>query len=445
MNNDTNNYRLATRARDGDENALSELIEHTRLRLYALAYAELRHYDDAHDVVVAALVQICLHIGQLQEPEHVDAWMNAIVRNEVRQHCRRRDPAPSEIVSGEINETRRQTDSCMMRLDIEQALERLPQDQAQVIVLFYWQRLSTLEIAAQLHRPEGTIRRWLHLGRQQLAIEMKEYEPMKPTDTAAIVHTDLSATQLRQLKKALRAGGYNAQIFTPSEITSVTYGSGLTGPLAGCAFVILDEFIGGRSALEYVMFVKSLPDTACTPICVLCSDTSDFTAGAYFVAGVDRLADRNRTEDMERLQLLNLRLMGKRIVVVEDEEITRQQLSAGLSRVGLTVVGMAANGEDGVALVLRERPDIVLMDIEMPVMDGLEATRQIMAQYRTCIIMLTAYSDWQEKAWQAGASGYITKPLTGISLRLQIHEALDRFHRKHGIKTARSRQSLPQN
>src|SRR5207253_9452419 len=62
-------YELALRARDGDRDALAELVERTRVRLFALAYAELRHYDDAHDAVASALLRICRHVGELRKPE----------------------------------------------------------------------------------------------------------------------------------------------------------------------------------------------------------------------------------------------------------------------------------------------------------------------------------------------------------------------------------------
>jgi DNA-directed RNA polymerase specialized sigma24 family protein len=62
MNPEPDEYRLALRARDGDREALTELVERARLQLFALAYAELRHYEDAQDAVAAALVQVCLHV-----------------------------------------------------------------------------------------------------------------------------------------------------------------------------------------------------------------------------------------------------------------------------------------------------------------------------------------------------------------------------------------------
>src|SRR5436309_5411375 len=85
MNPEPDEYGLALRAREGDPDALAELVARTRLRLFSLAYAELRHYDDAHDAVASALLQICRHIKELREPERVRAWMRSIVRNEARR------------------------------------------------------------------------------------------------------------------------------------------------------------------------------------------------------------------------------------------------------------------------------------------------------------------------------------------------------------------------
>src|SRR5260370_11903732 len=98
MDPETSEYELALRAREGDREALAELVERTRLRLFALAYAELRHFEDAQDAVAAALLQICRHVKELREPERVRAWMQSIVRHEVYRLRRgpRASPAPLE-------------------------------------------------------------------------------------------------------------------------------------------------------------------------------------------------------------------------------------------------------------------------------------------------------------------------------------------------------------
>ena len=111
-------------------------------------------------------------------------------------------------------------------------------------------------------------------------------------------------------------------------------------------------------------------------------------------------------------------LRGLRVVVVEDEGITQLQIRKMLQAVGADVVGSASNGRVAVETVLRERPDLVLMDIHMPIMGGLEASEQILASLDTCIVFLTAYSDDESmaRASQLGASGYVLKPVTKDTL-----------------------------
>lgn len=111
-------------------------------------------------------------------------------------------------------------------------------------------------------------------------------------------------------------------------------------------------------------------------------------------------------------------LAGKRIVTVEDEGITQLQLRKALTVAGLIVVGQARNGEEGVELILREKPDLATMDINMPGMDGLEATRQVMEQDATCVLILTSYNDEEHRhrAEEVNACGYALKPITSEAL-----------------------------
>ena len=180
-------HELARRARDGDREALAQLVEQERLSLFTLAYAHLRHYDDAQDVLAATLLQICRHIAELREPQRVRAWMQTILRNEARQ-CRRHSfPEPLAVEGAEEVEERpcgssaaaseAEAVASLMRLDILRALRRLPWDEARAVALFYLAGLPIREIAQHLHRPEGTIKRWLYLGRQHLATELEDYAP----------------------------------------------------------------------------------------------------------------------------------------------------------------------------------------------------------------------------------------------------------------------------
>src|SRR5687767_1670491 len=125
-------------------------------------------------------------------------------------------------------------------------------------------------------------------------------------------------------------------------------------------------------------------------------------------------------------------LEGKRVVICEDEAVTQMQLRRALGRAGLQVVGIATNGKEAVETTLREKPDIVLMDIRMPVMDGITAARRIMEAFPVCMVMLTAFANdgYQEQANQLGAAGYIVKPITSDVLLPLLQEALENFHRK---------------
>jgi DNA-binding NarL/FixJ family response regulator len=102
-----------------------------------------------------------------------------------------------------------------------------------------------------------------------------------------------------------------------------------------------------------------------------------------------------------------------RVVIVDDQDAFRLGMRALLSTIpGVSVVGEASNGRDAVAVTVRERPDIVLMDLRMPVVDGVAATRAIRAQTPSArILVLTTFDDDDlvRKAIAAGAAGYLLK------------------------------------
>ena len=125
-----------------------------------------------------------------------------------------------------------------------------------------------------------------------------------------------------------------------------------------------------------------------------------------------------------------LSLTGKRAVIAEDEGITQLQLARILRSQGIQVVGTASNGKEAVEFVLHAHPDFVLMDIHMPVMDGLEATQRILAEYPVCIVMLTAFSDevYRQRAEALGTCGYILKPITVETLMPELKAAYHKFH-----------------
>ncbi|MEW9093436.1 MAG: response regulator [Clostridiaceae bacterium] len=121
--------------------------------------------------------------------------------------------------------------------------------------------------------------------------------------------------------------------------------------------------------------------------------------------------------------------MNKKIVIVDDEPITRMDIKDILQAEGYNVVGEAADGFDAIEACKKHRPDIVLMDIQMPVLDGLKASKKIMSENLAGgILLLTAFSDAEyiEKAKSVGAFGYLVKPLDEKSLISTLEMCLAR-------------------
>jgi AmiR/NasT family two-component response regulator len=126
------------------------------------------------------------------------------------------------------------------------------------------------------------------------------------------------------------------------------------------------------------------------------------------------------------------RLQGgtaSRVVVAEDEALIRLDLVEMLGEAGYDVVGQASNGEQAVELALDLKPDLVIMDVKMPVMDGLSAADEIGKQRLCPVIMLTAFSQTElvERARDAGVMAYIVKPFTAADLTPAINIALSRW------------------
>ena len=122
-------------------------------------------------------------------------------------------------------------------------------------------------------------------------------------------------------------------------------------------------------------------------------------------------------------------LMQRRIVIAEDESISRMDLAEMLANLGYLVVGEAGDGRSAVNLARELRPELVIMDIKMPEMDGISAAKILTEEKIAPVLLLTAYSDREfvEGSLDAGVMGYIVKPFREAELVPAIELALARF------------------
>jgi response regulator NasT len=116
------------------------------------------------------------------------------------------------------------------------------------------------------------------------------------------------------------------------------------------------------------------------------------------------------------------------VLVAEDETIIRLDLRELLERLGLEVCAEARDGEEAVALARSEKPDVAIMDVKMPKLDGIEAARQILDERPIPIVMLTAYGQEEvvSRAVEAGVFGYLVKPFREQDLLPAIRTATAR-------------------
>ena len=120
--------------------------------------------------------------------------------------------------------------------------------------------------------------------------------------------------------------------------------------------------------------------------------------------------------------------MGKCILVVEDQEDNRRILRDLLGNAGYQLIE-AESGEDALAAVMKQRPDLILMDIQLPIMDGYEATRQIRANPDMKAVPISGVTSYalagdEAKAQAAGCNAYVSKPFSPRALLAKVREYL---------------------
>ena len=125
-----------------------------------------------------------------------------------------------------------------------------------------------------------------------------------------------------------------------------------------------------------------------------------------------------------------------RILIAEDETIIRLDLRDLLERAGFDVCAEAKDGEEAVALARSEQPDVAILDVKMPKLDGIEAARRILEERPLPIVMLTAYGQDElvARAVEAGVFGYLVKPFREQDLLPAIHTARARHDELNALR-----------
>ena len=125
-----------------------------------------------------------------------------------------------------------------------------------------------------------------------------------------------------------------------------------------------------------------------------------------------------------------------RVIVAEDEALIRMDVVATLQEAGYEVVGEAGDGEEAVRLAIELMPDLMIMDIKMPKLDGISAAAKI-SEHKIPVVLLTAFSqaDLVKRAADAGAMAYVTKPFKPSDLLPAIQIALSRSEELFALET----------
>jgi AmiR/NasT family two-component response regulator len=121
--------------------------------------------------------------------------------------------------------------------------------------------------------------------------------------------------------------------------------------------------------------------------------------------------------------------LRRRVVIAEDEALIRMDLKEMLEEEGYEVIAEAGDGEEAVTLVEKYRPDLAILDVKMPVLDGISAAERIAAARLAPVLILTAFSqrDLVERAREAGAMAYVVKPFGKSDLVPAIEMAVSRY------------------
>ncbi|HEX4086690.1 MAG TPA: response regulator [Chthoniobacteraceae bacterium] len=117
------------------------------------------------------------------------------------------------------------------------------------------------------------------------------------------------------------------------------------------------------------------------------------------------------------------------VVIAEDDRIMADLMAMNLRRLGHRVAGIAANGKEAVTMALKTRPDVMVMDIHMPILDGFQAAREILTNYPVPVVLMSGMSDARaaSRAADLNIISYLVKPFSPAQLKIAVHLAVAQF------------------
>jgi response regulator NasT len=154
------------------------------------------------------------------------------------------------------------------------------------------------------------------------------------------------------------------------------------------------------------------------------------------VSAPDESAAQSGDRSDEQSEQSHVPPLTTRVVIAEDEALIRLDLKEMLEEEGYAVVGEAGDGETAVKLAEEHRPDLVILDVKMPVLDGISAAERIAGEKLAPVLMLTAFSQRElvERARDAGAMAYLVKPFSKSDLVPAIEMAVSRFQELRALE-----------
>jgi CheY-like chemotaxis protein len=199
---------------------------------------------------------------------------------------------------------------------------------------------------------------------------------------------------------------------------------------------VLDILLAGEDTWHFLAELKRKEATRDIPVLIL-STVDDASKGIALGADAYCVKPIDRNQLLQTIARLARPEAMRRLAIIDDDEIARYMLRQALAATGHTVME-SSNGEDGLALVARELPDLVFLDLGMPGLDGFEVLRRLKSDPATSDIAVLVFSllSAESRAKDAGADAFLPKPLSPQVLKERVRSVL---HARSSRQDSKSR------